>query len=233
MRKTLSNKIFNKLIYPIQFFWNGLTKFQRNWISLATLAVCLLGVISGDSLINILIGTIGIFYVSIYGLGKTKWAFILGVIYVSFYTVICLQNRIMLDALQNIILIPIYLLSFYHWGKDDVKPRNMSFNQRVYTCVGLLFTISALFVVSILLNGNYSMLDAVNTSCTMFAMVLGYYGFTENWICWSVNNLVSALTFGLVLFTPTGSLTVFVMKMIFFINGLIGWYNFKKIGDKS
>ena len=64
-------------------------------------------------------------------------------------------------------------------------------------------------------------------------MILGYYGFTINWLMWSINNVLSAITFGLALMTPTGSLTVFVMKVIFMINGFIGWYNFSRISKKE
>ena len=50
---------------------------------------------------------------------------------------------------------------------------------------------------------------------------------------WSANNIASAVTFGLALATPTGSITVFAMKVIFMINGLIGWYTFSKIGKTA
>ena len=64
-------------------------------------------------------------------------------------------------------------------------------------------------------------------------MVLGYFGFSINWALWSANNIASAVTFGLALATPTGSITVFAMKVIFMINGIIGWYTFSKIGKEA
>lgn len=213
--------------------WNDeLTLSQRLWIIGSTLAIMLLGIISGDSWINILIGTIGMFYVSVYASGA-RGAFLLGVIYVGLYTVICLENRIMLDALQNIVLIPIYIASFIHWGTYNVKPRNGSIKQNgLFVIITIIAGISFYFI-SKALHGNYSALDASNTACTLAAMILGYYGFTINWLMWSVNNVLSAITFGLALMTPTGSLTVFVMKVIFMINGFIGWYNFSRISKRE
>lgn len=213
--------------------WNDeLAPSQRLWIIGSTLAIMLLGIISGDSWINVLIGAIGMFYVSVYASGA-RGAFLLGVIYVGLYTVICLENRIMLDALQNVVLIPIYIASFIHWGTHNVKPRNGSIKQNgLFVVITIIAGISFYFI-SKALHGNYSALDASNTACTLAAMILGYYGFTINWLMWSVNNVLSAITFGLALITPTGSLTVFAMKVIFMINGFIGWYNFSRISKKE
>ena len=211
-------------------WWNDLTAGQKWWICGATLAVLLLGIVSGDTPVNILIGTVGMAYVAVYGTGTTRWAFIMGVVYVSLYTVICLQNRIMLDALQNIVLIPIYIASFIYWGKKNIKPRNLSKYAVPWVVMLALGIWALLYFLSILVHGNYSVLDSMNTTCTLFAMVLGLFGISLNWAFWTVNNVASAVIFGLALFTPTGSLTVFAMKVIFMINGLIGWYNFRKIG---
>ena len=213
--------------------WNDeLAPSQRLWIIGSTLAIILLGIISGDSWINVLIGAIGMFYVSVYASGA-RGAFLLGVIYVGLYTIICLENRIMLDALQNVVLIPIYIASFIHWGTHNVKPRNGSIKQNgLFVVITIIAGISFYFI-SKALHGNYSALDASNTACTLAAMILGYYGFTINWLMWSVNNVLSAITFGLALMTPTGSLTVFAMKVIFMINGFIGWYNFSRISKKE
>ena len=213
--------------------WNDeLAPSQRLWIIGSTLAIMLLGIISRDSWINVLIGAIGMFYVSVYASGA-RGAFLLGVIYVGLYTVICLKNRIMLDALQNVVLIPIYIASFIHWGTHNVKPRNGSIKQNgLFVVITIIAGISFYFI-SKALHGNYSALDASNTACTLAAMILGYYGFTINWLMWSINNVLSAITFGLALMTPTGSLTVFAMKVIFMINGFIGWYNFSRISKKE
>ena len=213
--------------------WNDeLAPSQRLWIIGSTLAIMLLGIISGDSWINVLIGPIGMCYVSVYASGA-RGAFLRGVIYVGLYTVICLKNRIMLDALQNVVLIPIYIASFIHWGTHNVKPRNGSIKQNgLFVVITIIAGISFYFI-SKALHGNYSALDASNTACTLAAMILGYYGFTINWLMWSINNVLSAITFGLALMTPTGSLTVFAMKVIFMINGFIGWYNFSRISKKE
>ena len=213
-------------------WWNSITNAQKLWIICSTLAIALLGVISGDSWVNILIGTVGMFYVSVYSTGA-RGAFLLGVAYVGLYTIICLQNRIMLDAIQNIILIPLYIYSFIYWGKNNVRPRNIDKKQSAIVLASAVVVMIALWGLSKLLHGNYSELDALNTTCTLYAMVLGLYGISLNWCLWTVNNFASALTFGLALATPTGSITVFAMKLIFLINGLIGWYNFNKIGKEG
>lgn len=213
-------------------WWNSITNAQKLWIICSTLAIALLGVVSGDSWVNILIGTVGMFYVSVYSTGA-RGAFLLGVVYVGLYTIICLQNRIMLDAVQNIILIPLYIYSFIYWGKNNVRPRNISKKQSVIVLASAAVVVVALWGLSKMMHGNYSELDALNTTCTLYAMVLGLYGISLNWALWTVNNISSALTFGLALATPTGSITVFAMKMIFLINGLIGWYNFTKMGKEG
>lgn len=210
-------------------WWNSITTAQKLWIVLSTLSVTILGILSGDSWVNILIGAVGMFYVSVYATGA-RGAFLLGVVYVGLYTIICLQNRIMLDAVQNIILIPLYIYSFIYWGKKKIKPRNMSRAKSAYVMASAGVVWFLLYGLSIVLRGNYSILDSFNTTMTLYAMVLGMYGMSLNWVCWSANNVVSAVTFGLALATPTGSITVFAMKCIFMLNGFIGWYNFAKIG---
>lgn len=226
MKETLTDKIYNN-------WWGKLSLGQKWWICGSTIMILLLGMISGDTWVNIMIGTVGMFYVAVYGTGQTRYAFLLGVVYVSLYTIICLQNRIMLDALQNIILIPIYIVSFFYWGKHDVKPKNLNRKSSILVVCGALCLWGLLYGLSKLLNGNYSIFDSLNTTCTLFAMFLGLYGISLNWCLWSINNVISAIIFGMALFTPTGSFTVFCMKVIFMINGLIGWYNFRKIGKGS
>lgn len=213
-------------------WWNSITIAQKLWIICSTLVIAILGVASGDSWVNVLIGTVGMFYVSVYSTGA-RGAFLLGVAYVGLYTIICLQNRIMLDAIQNIVLIPLYIYSFIYWGKNNVSPRNINKKQSAIVLLSAVVVMFVLWGLSKLLHGNYSELDALNTTCTLYAMVLGLYGISLNWCLWTINNIASALTFGLALATPTGSITVFAMKMIFLINGLIGWYNFTKIGKES
>ena len=208
---------------------NSLTKFQRAWIVGATISILALGLLSGDTPMNVAIGVSGILYVSVYTTG-VKESFLLGVLYVVLYTVICLQNRVMLDALQNLVLIPIYIASYYHWGKSSVKPENLDKKHTFTLLVSAIAVLVALYFVSFILHGNYSFLDSLNTTCTLYAMLLGYYGMSLNWAFWSINNVASAIVFFLALFTPTGSITVFAMKMIFVINGFIGWYNFTKLG---
>ena len=216
----------------IKSWWQDITAKQRAWIVGSTLAVFLLGIISGDSAINIIIGAIGMFYVSVYSTGA-RGSFLLGVVYVSFYTVICLRNRIMLDAVQNIVLIPLYIYSYIYWGKNKVKPMNMRKKDAVLTLLSAFFCFGCLYALSKLMHGNYSGLDALNTTCTLYAMVLGLFGCSINWALWSINNLASAVTFGLCLGTPTGSIAVFAMKVIFFFNGLIGWYEWRKKGQNE
>lgn len=220
------------MINKITNWWTNLSVFQKVWIIGFTLSMLILGILAGDTPINILIGCIGAFYVSVYSTGA-RGSFLLGVIYVGLYTIICLQNRIMLDAIQNIVLIPLYIYSFIYWGKNNVRPHNTSKKQSTIILLSAGFVFVALWGLSKLLHGNYSELDALNTTCTLYAMILGLYGISLNWCLWTINNVVSALTFGLALATPTGSITVFAMKIIFLINGLIGWYTFTKIGKDT
>lgn len=217
----------------ITLWWRNLTKSQKLWTAGAPLLILLLGLIAHDTPINLLIGVVGMIYVAIYGVGNTRWAFILGVLYVSLYTIVCLQNRIMLDALQNIILIPVYIASFIKWGKSQTTPQNLSKRNTIILFITFPLMILSLYMISMSLNGNYSLLDSLNTTCTLYAMFLGYFGLSINWAFWTINNVVSAVIFGLALLTPTGSVAVFAMKLIFFFNGLIGWYTWYKMGKNK
>ena len=207
-----------------------LTRNQKIYLFTTPLVILLLGLISHDTPINILIGVSGMWYVAFYAVAANKYSFIFALVYVPLYTFVCLQNRIMLDALQNLVLIPIYIASYYHWGKSSVKPENLDKKHTFMLLVSAIAVLVALYFVSFILHGNYSFLDSLNTTCTLYAMLLGYYGMSLNWAFWSINNVASAIVFFLALFTPTGSITVFAMKMIFVINGFIGWYNFTKLG---
>ena len=208
----------------------SLTKFQRVWLIGSPLAILILGILSGDSLMNIAIGVSGMWYVAYYAVIANKYSFIFAIVYVLLYTVICLQNGVVLDALQNVILIPIYIVSYIHWGKANVKPENLDKKHTIMLLLSAIAVLVGLYFLSQALHGNYSILDSLNTTCTLYAMILGYYGMSINWAFWSINNVASAIVFFLALFTPTGSITVFAMKMIFVINGFIGWYNFTKLG---
>lgn len=215
----------------IALVWRNLTKFQRVWLIGSPLAILILGILSGDSLINITIGVSGMWYVAYYAVIANKYSFIFAIVYVLLYTVICLQNGVVLDALQNVILIPIYIASYIHWGKANVKPENLDKKHTIMLLLSAIAVLIGLYFLSQVLHGNYSILDSLNTTCTLYAMILGYYGMSLNWAFWSINNVASAIVFFLALFTPTGSITVFAMKMIFVINGFIGWYNFTKLGN--
>lgn len=218
------------MINKVILWWKNLNTLQKLWVAGAPILILILGLIAKDTPINLLIGVVGMIYTGSYGVGNSKWPFILGVLYVSLYTFICLENKVYLDALQNVILIPIYIASFVKWGKENVTPKNLNKKHTILLFVSFPLVIFGLYLISMLLKGNYSLLDSINTTCTLYAMLLGYYGLSINWAFWTVNNVVSAIIFGLALFTPTGSIAVFAMKLIFVINGLIGWYTWYKIG---
>jgi len=213
-------------------WWTNLSTAQKIWIVGSTLAVLILGIVAKDTPTNILIGVVGMAYVAVYSSG-VRGAFLMGVAYVGLYTIICLQNRIMLDAWQNIILIPIYIYSFIYWGKKKVEPKNLSKKSTAIILVSAVFCFVVLYFISKALRGNYSVLDAANTTCTLYAMILGMFGWSLNFILWSANNLISAVTFGLCLKTDTGSIAVFAMKCIFFINGIIGYITWRNYGTKN
>lgn len=210
-----------------------LTKKQKIYLFTTPIVILLLGLISHDTFINILIGVSGMWYVAFYATAANKYSFIFALLYVSLYTVVCLQNRIMLDALQNIILIPVYIASFIKWGKSQTTPQNLSKRNTIILFITFPLMILSLYMISMSLKGNYSLLDSLNTTCTLYAMFLGYFGLSINWAFWTINNVVSAVIFGLALLTPTGSVAVFAMKLIFFFNGLIGWYTWYKMGKNK
>lgn len=221
-----------KTFIKVNTWWTSLTLFQKIWITASTFAVFLLGIIAKDSWINILIGTIGMCYVAVYSTGA-RFNFLLGIVYVGLYTIICLQNKIYLDALQNIILIPMYLISFIRWGKKKTEPKNLSWKGNLLSIGVTAALFGALYGLSMALGGNYSALDALNTSCTLMAMFLGIFGTSIVWLFWTVNNVASAVVFIMACFTPTGSIAVAAMKLVFVVNGLIGLINFYRIGKKE
>lgn len=217
------------MINKIKAWWNGLSFPQKLWVTLAPITIFILDYLCGDDPINIAISTIGILYVAIYTTG-TKYNFLLAIVYVSLYSIVCWQNKVYGDVYMNVALIPMYLYSFVYWGKHQVTPHNID------TKTNLLFAGLTAFIAILLnycliaLGGNYTIYDAANTACTLTAMAFGIFGISSAWIYWTINNIISLWIWIQALNTATGSIAVFLMKAVFLVNGIIGLINFNHLG---
>lgn len=211
-------------------------KSELAWLVFSIFIILISSMYDKASALEISTGLIGVIYVIMIAKGYNL-SNLVGIGYVSIYGIVAWQAKFYGDMLMNVILIPLYIISFIQWkkhmSKGIVEARTLSTKQSFVVSLIMIGAILGFNFILISMGGNYTLADSSNSILTVTALLLTIGRYSQQWICWLINNIISTTMWvvGIQSGNIDTSLSIAILKIIILVNsiwGLVHWLNMSK-----
>ena len=204
----------------------GWKPLESMWLLFCCISVIVLSRIMGDSCIGVISAVTGVLYTVIAGKGKVS-CYLFGIINTLFYGWISFEMRLYGEVMLNWgWYLPMMFAGFVSWNRKTgekriVRKTVLSLRGRVIACASSLAGIAAYAVVLHVLNGRAPVLDSTTTVLSVTAMVLTVKRCIEQWVLWTIVNVISILMWLSVYLESGNSAASLLMWCIALANGII------------
>lgn len=209
------------------------------WLLFCCLAVILLSRMMKDDLTGILSAVTGVLYTIIAGKGKMS-CYLFGIINTVLYGWISFKWQLYGEVMLNWgWYLPMMFVGFFCWRKrqDDekhaVRKTRLSFKGRCVTLAASLAGIALYAFVLFLMHGRSPVLDSTTTVLSVTAMVLTVKRCVEQWILWTIVNVVSIVMWLQIYLEKGNSAASLLMWCIALANGIIFFISWMKDLDRE
>ncbi len=162
--------------------------------------------------------------------------FPIGIINVLIYIYICFAARLYANAGINVVYFISNAYGWYLWGRTDENQTKLKIShnttlQNIASWASIIVIyIAALFVLRYAnrtdvgyLESNLPYIDSFNTAFFLVATILMAFKKVENWIFWTVGNIVS-----IPIYISQGLYFTAAQYTIFLVLALLGWIEWNK-----
>ena len=218
-----------KMLNIPQFITGELTGWKKPeiiWLVFCCLSVIALSKIMGDDLTGVVSALTGVLYTVIAGKGKVS-CYLFGIINTILYGWISFKLRLYGEVMLNWgWYLPMMFAGFVSWNRTTgekriVRKTVLSLRGRVIACASSLAGIAAYAVVLHFLNGRAPVLDSITTVLSVTAMVLTVKRCIEQWLIWTIVNIISIIMWLKVYLESGNSAASLLMWCIALANGII------------
>lgn len=134
-------------------------------------------------------------------------------------------------AVNGLLLLPASVYGFYVWNRrkgNRQLERSLSKKHlyNMFSTISALTIILSLFMIDA--GGSLPILDALTAIMPIFATFLMIGAYREQWLLWIPYNIIQAFMWFYAASLQPAVLAVFVLKLVFLVNSLIGFYNWRK-----
>lgn len=215
---------------------NLLRKWEKSeiaWLVVSLFVVMASSIYDKASLLEVSTSIIGVVYVILIAKGYNI-SNLVGIIYVSIYGLVAWNTKFYGDMLMNIILIQLYVVSFIQWKKHTkdglVEARNLTIPQTLFMGFTMIIFIFLLNTILVAMGGNYTLADSSNSILTITALILTIGRFSQQWICWLTNNIISTIMWIMAVQSNNinASFSIAMLKIIILANSVWGLYHWTK-----
>lgn len=204
----------------------GWKPLETVWLCFCCLAVIILSLLMGDSWTGVVSAVTGILYTVIAGKGKVS-CYLFGIINTLLYGWISFEMRLYGEVMLNWgWYLPMMFAGFICWNRKTgekriVRKTALSLQGRVIACVASLAGIAAYAVVLHFLKGRAPVLDSTTTVLSVTAMVMTVKRCIEQWVLWTIVNVISIIMWLRVYLESGNSAASLLMWCIALANGII------------
>lgn len=219
-------------------FKNNWSKNEKLWLIFATIAILATSIYDKALPIEIITGLIGVIYVILIAKGYNI-SNLVGIIYVSIYGIIAWKAKFYGDMLMNVVLVPLYILAFIQWKRHTkqglVEARNLSAIQTIITFVTVILAMLTFNILLTSMGGEYTLADSANSVLTVTAMVLTVGRYSQQWICWLTNNIISTSMWvvGAISGLNNINISIVILKILILANSIWGLIHWFRMGKKN
>lgn len=201
------------------------------WMFVAIFATMIACIVSGAGIFVNVLSMVGILFV----LGvaqKAPTSQLFGAAFCLLLGIASFTTGFYANAIVNcIVMMPMCIMGYYTWRKG----RQHSNLEKNLSRKKLLLYIASIFVATLCVaaftvtgGGALPILDALTAVLPVAATILMTGGYREQWLIWIPFNALQAFMWFSAASLQPAVLAVFVLKLIFLANSLIGYYNWRK-----
>ena len=165
---------------------------------------------------------------------QERLAYLFGIGNVILYALAVYNKGLYLSAAYNLVYsFPVLIYGYIYWGRPENTGtsgvKKFSNKNRVIGIILMFFAVIGLALVSEnFLGGNDVWLDSIVSVCVCVATFLLARKYIEQWFLFIISNFM-----GIVLFFPSslsdfGSIDLFTMWVVYFINSIYGYVSWRK-----
>ncbi len=209
--------------------------FNKIWSAVATFLILAACYVSQAPLLVTAASLLGIVYVL--GVAQSwKHANAFGAAFALIWAYHCYNAGYLADVASNILIsLPFCLYGWYNWckhGKEkEVETQKLTKEKGLFlVSLGFAVTIAS-FGLTMFFKGNLPYFDALSNGILIIATILSVGAYKEQWYAWIPYNILGVyMWFTAVSFAPE-VLALLVMRIVFLVNSLIGYYNWAQVMD--
>lgn len=203
------------------------------YIFICTVAIVIFGIISNSTGIATLASIFGMLASVLFAQNRRK-AFIFNIVYCFLYTFILVQNQ-MYGLTINIFVftLPMTIWGYIKWGKVEKNENSgikyISKKSRIHLFLCVVIAIIVQSYILKICGGNNVILDSITSILCYVGWYLTSNKYFEQWIVWIIANFVNVVLWSILSFQDMQNITVLMMWVIYEINAIYGYMNFKRI----
>ena len=175
------------------------------------------------STIDTIAAICGMFSVVLCAKGR-KSGFLFGLVNVVFYSIISYMNSYYGEVMLNVLFyIPMNVMSWFLWKKKEdldgiVEAKALTAFQMAVAALLIVITTVIYKQLLAYLGGEMTMLDGATTILSIFATVLMYRRYAEQWACWFVIDIMTTI-----MWVVAANWVMVAMWAAYTVNALYGW----------
>lgn len=215
-------------------FFTCWTVFDHIWLAFCTVSIILISITLKDSLMGIIAAVTATFYTIFAGKGKIS-CYLFGIINTLLYGYISYEAKLYGEVMLNWFwYLPMMFAGMFFWKRNMNKSTEtvyksfLSIKERAITA---LLTLAGIAVYAFILHkmGDRSpVLDSTTTILSVTAMILTVKRCIEQWLIWTLVNILSIWMWLLVYLKEGSSVAILLMWVMALANGIIFFIQWKK-----
>lgn len=213
--------------------FSGWKKAEILWLVFCCAAVIILSIQMGDNVTGIISAVTASLYTVIAGKGKVSCYFF-GIINTLLYGWISYKMRLYGEVMLNWgWYLPMMFVGFFCWNKRKnekqvVRKTSLSLKGRCIASAASLAGIALYAFILHALNGRAPALDSTTTVLSVTAMVLTVKRCIEQWVIWTIVNILSIVMWLQVYLENGNSAASLLMWCIALANGIIFFITWRR-----
>lgn len=196
--------------------------FKKAWTAIAVIGVVIATIVSKAPMLVAAASIIGVVFVLAVAFKKT-YAPLLGALLSVIYAVLSYEAGFFANAIMNMfILVPLQIWGYHHWKLNEGKIFEVA--KKYLSGIWVLTVIGAAISATLAyISGSHLwFLDGVSSVLVITGTVLLTLKTKEQWYAWIPYNAIECIMWFMAMSLEPSVLAIFVMRVIFLINSLIG-----------
>ena len=135
--------------------------------------------------------------------------------------------------------IPMNFIGFYLWSKHkdnesgEVEGKKLTGKQTVILFAAVAVVVLVYWQILSRIGGQLALIDAMSTVFSVVALIMQVARYAEQWLLWSIVNVVSVVMWLLLIGKDSSAVTMVVMWIAYLFNSVYGYYNWRKLAAKN